>query len=68
MFIQLAFLVIAGIMIVPIVLIPAGPFIWLAAVSLGVWKGFLVVQVGTAINMAITYFLGRLLLRDRIRR
>lgn len=66
--VAVAFLVIAGVVLVPIILVPAGPFIWVAAVSLGVWKGFLVVQIGTAIGMSLSYALGRWLLRDRIKR
>ena len=52
----------------PVIFLPAGPFIWLAAASLGVWKGFLVVQLGTALGMTLSYFLGKRLLRKRIRR
>ena len=52
----------------PVIFLPAGPFIWLAAASLGVWKGFLVVQLGTALGMTASYFLGKRFLRKRIRR
>ncbi len=62
-----AFLVIFGCAIVPLVLLPAFPFIWLAAVSLGVWKGLLIVQLGTALGMAVSYAVGKQLLRQRIR-
>lgn len=61
-----AALVMAGVAVVPVVLLPAGPFIWLAAVSLGVWKGYLVVQLGTAFGMSLSYFLGKHFLRQRI--
>ena len=63
----MAFLVIFGCAIVPLILLPAFPFIWLAAVSLGVWKGLLIVQLGTALGMALAYVVGKQLLRQRIR-
>ena len=66
--IAVAFLVVAGVCFVPVIFLPAGPFIWLAAASLGVWKGFLVVQLGTVLGMTLSYFLGKRLLRKRIRR
>jgi len=65
--VAVAFVVIAGTALVPLVLLPAMPFIWLAAVSLGVWKGYLVVQLGTALGMTLSYVLGKQLLRQRIK-
>ena len=64
----MAFVVIAGTALVPLILLPAMPFIWLAAVSLGVWKGYLVVQLGTGLGMSLSYVLGKHILRRRIKR
>ena len=64
----MAIVVIAGTALVPLILLPAMPFIWLAAVSLGVWKGYLVVQLGTGLGMSLSYVLGKHILRRRIKR
>jgi len=62
-----AVVVVAGTALVPLVLLPAMPFIWLAAVSLGVWKGYMVVQLGTGLGMSLSYLLGKHILRRRIK-
>lgn len=65
--VAVAVVVIAGTALVPLILLPAMPFIWLAAVSLGVWKGYLVVQLGTGLGMSLSYALGKHFLRRRIK-
>ena len=63
-----AALVMAGLIVLPALLLPAGAFIWLAAVSLGVGKGYFLVQLATVLGMSASYFLGKLFLRKRIER
>lgn len=51
--------------LLPLILVPSSPSMWLAGIIFGYGLGFVIIMIGTTIGMVLPYFIG-LLFRDRI--
>ena len=56
----LAVVLVASLALVPVILVPSGPSMWLAGMIFGYGWGFLIIMVGTTIGMVVPYWIGSL--------
>jgi uncharacterized membrane protein YdjX (TVP38/TMEM64 family) len=61
----LAFVLVASLALLPLILVPSGPSMWLAGMIFGYGWGFVIIMVGTTIGMVISYWIGSLF-RERL--
>eukprot|EP00249_Psilotum_nudum_P017719 c26457_g1_i1 orf=653-1621(-) len=64
----LAFVLVGSMAVLPVLMMPSGPSMWLAGMIFGYGLGFLIIIVGTFIGMSIPFLIGRWLLHARIQR
>lgn len=62
----LALVLVASMALLPVVLIPSGPSMWLAGMIFGYGLGFFIILTGTFIGMSLPFFIGRWLFHARI--
>ncbi|KAL7157490.1 hypothetical protein ABFS83_02G081300 [Erythranthe nasuta] len=61
----LSLVLVASLALLPVILLPSSPSMWLAGMIFGYGLGFIIIMVGMTIGMVLPYFIG-LLFRDRI--
>ncbi|KAM0828369.1 hypothetical protein ACQ4PT_067602 [Festuca glaucescens] len=61
----LALVLVASLALLPLILIPSGPSMWLAGMIFGYGWGFVIIMVGTTLGMVVSYWIGSLF-RERL--
>jgi uncharacterized membrane protein YdjX (TVP38/TMEM64 family) len=61
----LALVLVASLALLPLILVPSGPSMWLAGMIFGYGWGFLIIMVGTTLGMVVSYWIGSLF-RERL--
>ncbi|KAF7051154.1 hypothetical protein CFC21_059424 [Triticum aestivum] len=56
----LALVLVASLALLPLILVPSGPSMWLAGMIFGYGWGFLIIMVGTTLGMVASYWIGSL--------
>ena len=62
----LALVLIGSLALLPVILMPSGPSMWVAGMTFGYGYGFLIIMVGTLIGISIPFFIARMLFQARI--
>ncbi|VAI25162.1 unnamed protein product [Triticum turgidum subsp. durum] len=61
----LALVLVASLALLPLILVPSGPSMWLAGMIFGYGWGFLIIMAGTTLGMVASYWIGSLF-RERL--
>jgi uncharacterized membrane protein YdjX (TVP38/TMEM64 family) len=61
----LALVLVASLALLPLILVPSGPSMWLAGMIFGYGWGFVIIMVGTTLGMVVSYWIGSLF-RERL--
>lgn len=65
---QVIGIALAGLALLPAVLVPTTPLVWLLAAVLGFWPALATVTIGTFLGMSIPFLLGKQLVQHRVNR
>lgn len=61
----LAIVLVSSLALLPLILVPSGPSMWLAGMIFGYGWGFLIIMAGTTLGMVMSYWIGSLF-RERL--